>query len=227
MLWVKTLLGITVQALFLGLFIYLPAWTWYWEDAITWFSIFYFMTFFSCIYLLIYKPESLEARLNMQPSSQPREDKIATFLMVSAMAIGLIFSPLDAFHFQVTPSFEGILKISGLGIFVIGYIFIVASMLANEFAEMTVNIQDDRGQKVIDTGVYAYVRHPMYTGFIFFITGVNLWLGTYLSLLLSLTFLAIALRSRINIEEKTLLNDLEGYDDYCKKVKARLIPFLF
>ena len=47
MLWVKTLLGITVQALFLGLFIYLPAWTWYWEDAITWFSIFYFMTFFS------------------------------------------------------------------------------------------------------------------------------------------------------------------------------------
>ena len=62
---------------------------------------------------------------------------------------------------------RGHLKISGLGIYVIGYLFILASMLANEFAEMTVNIQDDRGQKVIDTGVYAYVRHPMYTGFIF------------------------------------------------------------
>ncbi len=46
MLWLKTLIGITVQAFFLGAIIYLPAWTWYWEDAITWFSIFYFMTFF-------------------------------------------------------------------------------------------------------------------------------------------------------------------------------------
>ena len=67
----------------------------------------------------------------------------------------------------------------------------------------------------------------MYSGFIFFIAGVNIWLGTYLSLILSLIILAIALRTRISIEEKTLLNDLEGYDEYCKKVKARLIPFLF
>ena len=226
MLWLKTLLGITVQAFFLGLFIYLPAWTWYWEDAITWFSIFYFMTFFSCIYLLIYKPESLEARLNVQPSSQPREDKIATSLMVSAIAIGLIFSPLDVFHFQVTPSFEGILKISGLGIYVIGYLFILASMLANEFAEMTVNIQDDRGQKVIDTGVYAYVRHPMYTGFIFFILGTNLWLGTYLSFGISVVALTIGLYFRIRIEEKTLINELDGYQDYLKKVKFKVIPYI-
>ena len=102
MLWLKTLLGITVQAFLLGILVYLPAWTWYWEDAITWFSIFYFMSFFSCIYLLIYKPESLEARLNVQPSSQPREDKIATSLMVSAIAIGLIYSPLDAFPVSYT-----------------------------------------------------------------------------------------------------------------------------
>ena len=106
-------------------------------------------------------------------------------------------------------------------------LFFMASMNANEFAETTVTIQEERGQKVIDTGIYSMVRHPMYTGFIFFIIGVNVWLGTYLSLFLSLFFLAIALRFRINIEEKTLLNDLEGYEDYCKKVRARLIPYLF
>jgi protein-S-isoprenylcysteine O-methyltransferase Ste14 len=67
----------------------------------------------------------------------------------------------------------------------------------------------------------------MYTGFIFFITGVNVWLGTYFSLIFSLIFLAIALRARINIEEKTLLKDLNGYDEYCRKVKYRIIPYLF
>ena len=100
-------------------------------------------------------------------------------------------------------------------------------MNANEFAETTVNIQEERGQRVIETGIYSMIRHPMYTGFIFFITGVNIWLGTYLSLLLSLVFLAIALKSRISIEEKTLLKDLNGYDEYCRKVKYRIIPYLF
>ena len=71
----------------------------------------------------------------------------------------------------------------------------MASMNANEFAETTVNIQEERGQKVIDTGIYSMVRHPMYTGFIFFITGVNVWIGTYLSLSLSLIFLALALKN--------------------------------
>ena len=142
------------------------------------------------------------------------------------MAIGLIFSPLDAFHFQFTPPFEGIIKISGLGIYVIGYLFILASMLANEFAEMTVNIQDDRGQKVIDTGVYAYVRHPMYTGFIFFILGTNLWLGTYLSFGISVIALTVGLHFRIRIEEKTLINELDGYQDYLKKVKFKVIPYI-
>ena len=67
----------------------------------------------------------------------------------------------------------------------------------------------------------------MYTGFIFFIIGTNIWLGTYLSLILSLCFLSIALKTRISIEEKTLIKDLEGYEDYCKRVKARVIPYLF
>ena len=165
--------------------------------------------------------------VQQQPEAQPQEDKFATSLMFSAIIFGLCLAPIDIFHLNFSPAFEGLTKNIGLGIYTLGMILFMASINANEFAETTVNIQEERGQKVIDTGVYSLVRHPMYTGFIFFITGVNLWLGTYLSLLLSLTFLAIALRSRINIEEKTLLNDLEGYDDYCKKVKARLIPFLF
>ena len=163
--------------------------------------------------------------MNYDAETQPKEDRLATVLMLSAIVVGLPLAPIDFFHLNLSSSFEGNIKNIGLAIYIIGMLFVMASMNANEFAETTVNIQEERGQKVIDTGIYSIVRHPMYTGFIFFITGVNVWLGTYLSLFLSLIFLAIALRLRINIEEKTLLNDLEGYEDYCKRVKARLLPY--
>ena len=73
MLWLKTLIGITVQAFFLGAIIYLPAWTWYWEDAITWFSIFYFMTFFTSRLCLYPPPNSMQLTFGFlqTASSQP------------------------------------------------------------------------------------------------------------------------------------------------------------
>ena len=226
MLWVKTFFGILFQTILLGIFLYLPALTLNWSDAFLLLTIHFLMTILASAYLLIVKPESLEARMNYDSKTQPKEDRLATALMFSAIFVGLSLAPIDIFHLNLSSSFESSIKNIGLAIYIIGMLLFMASLNANEFAETTVNIQEERGQKVIDTGIYSMVRHPMYTGFIFFITGVNIWLGTYLSLLLSLIFLAIALRSRISIEEKTLLKDLEGYEDYCKKVKARLIPFL-
>ena len=227
MLWIKTFFGIFFQTSLLGIFLYLPALTLNWPDALLFLTIHFLITILASAYLLIVKPASIEARMNYDSETQPKEDRLATVLMLSAIVVGLSLAPIDIFHSNLSSSFEGNIKNIGLGIYIVGMLFVMASMNANEFAETTVNIQEERGQKVIDTGIYSVVRHPMYTGFIFFITGVNVWLGTYLSLFLSLTFLAIALRSRIKIEEKTLLDDLEGYEDYCKKVKARLIPYLF
>ena len=227
MLWIKTFFGILFQTCLLGLFLYLPALTLKWSEASLFLSIHFSITTLASFYLLIFKPSSIEARMNYDSGAQPQEDKLATALMFSAIILGLSLAPIDIFHLNLSPVFEGVTKNAGLVIYILGMLLVMASMNANEFAETTVNIQEERGQKVIDTGIYSKVRHPMYTGFIFFITGVNIWLGTYLSLTLSLIFLAIALRSRISIEEKTLLNDLEGYEAYCKKVKARLIPYLF
>ena len=227
MLWVKTFFGILFQTSLLGIFLYLPALTLNWPDALLFLTIHFLITILASAYLLIVKPASIEARMNYDSETQPKEDRLATVLMLSAIVIGLSLAPIDIFHLNLSSNFEGDIKNIGLSLYIFGMLLVMASMNANEFAETTVNIQEERGQKVIDTGIYSLIRHPMYTGFIFFITGVNVWLGTYLSLLLSLIFLAAALRSRIIIEEKTLLNDLEGYEDYCKKVKARLIPFLF
>jgi protein-S-isoprenylcysteine O-methyltransferase Ste14 len=227
MLWIKTFFGILFQTLLLGIFLYLPALTLNWPDAFLFLTIHFLITILASAYLLIVKPASIEARMNYDSETQPKEDRLATVLMLSAIVIGLSLAPIDIFHLSLSSNFEGDIKNIGLGLYIFGMLLVMASMNANEFAETTVNIQEERGQKVIDTGIYSLIRHPMYTGFIFFITGVNVWLGTYLSLLFSLIFLTAALRSRIIIEEKTLLNDLEGYEDYCKKVKARLIPFLF
>ena len=227
MLWVKTFFGILFQTALLGIFLYLPALTLNWPDALLFLTIHFLITILASAYLLIVKPASIEARMNYDSETQPKEDRLATVLMLSAIVVGLSLAPIDIFHLNLSSNFEGNIKNIGLVIYIIGMLFVMASMNANEFAETTVNIQEERGQKVIDTGIYSMVRHPMYTGFIFFIAGVNVWLGTYLSLFLSLIFLAIALRSRINVEEKTLLDELDGYEDYCKKVRARLIPYLF
>ena len=227
MLWIKTFFGILFQTLLLGIFLYLPALTLNWPDAFLFLTIHLLITILASAYLLIVKPASIEARMNYDSATQPKEDRLATVLMLSAIVVGLSLAPIDFFHLNLSSSFDGNIKNVGLVIYVTGMLLVMASMNANEFAETTVNIQEERGQRVIETGIYAMVRHPMYTGFIFFITGVNIWLGTYLSLLLSLVFLAIALKSRISIEEKTLLKDLNGYDEYCKKVKYRIIPFLF
>ena len=226
MLWIKTFFGILFQTSLLGIFLYLPALTLNWPDALLFLTVHFLITILASAYLLIVKPASIEARMNYDSETQPKEDRLATVLMLSAIVVGLSLAPIDIFHLSLSSNFEGDIKNIGLGLYIFGMLLVMASMNANEFAETTVNIQEERGQKVIDKGIYSLIRHPMYTGFIFFITGVNVWLGTYLSLLLSLIFLAIALRTRIIIEEKTLLSDLEGYEDYCKKVKARLIPFL-
>ena len=227
MLWVKTFFGILFQTTLLGIFLFLPALTLNWLDALLFLTIHFVITILASAYMLIVKPASIEARMNYNSETQPKEDRLATVLMLSAIVVGLSLAPIDFFHLNLSSSFDGNIKNIGLVIYVTGMLLFMASMNANEYAETTVNIQEERGQRVIETGIYSMVRHPMYTGFIFFITGVNIWLGTYLSLSLSLVFLAIALKLRISIEEKTLLNDLEGYEDYCKKVKARLIPYLF
>tara|TARA_B100000212_G_scaffold194943_1_gene147070 strand:+ start:101 stop:784 length:684 start_codon:yes stop_codon:yes gene_type:complete len=227
MLWVKTFFGVLFQTTLLGIFLFLPALTLNWPDALLFLTIHFVITILASAYMLTVKPASIEARMNYNSETQPKEDRLATVLMLSAIVVGLSLAPIDFFYLKLSSSFDGNIKNIGLVIYVTGMLLVMASMNANEFAETTVNIQEERGQRVIETGIYSMVRHPMYTGFIFFITGVNIWLGTYLSLLLSLVFLAIALKSRISIEEKTLLKDLNGYDEYCRKVKYRIIPYLF
>ena len=88
------------------------------------------------------------------------------------------------------------------------------------------NVRVEEGQKVISTGVYAFVRHPMYFGTLFLLVGIALALGSWWSLLLIPLFLPI-LYFRIANEEKVLARDLQGYTDYMREVRYRLIPYIW
>ena len=95
---------------------------------------------------------------------------------------------------------------------------------ANTYA--AANVRVEKGQRVVDSGVYGLVRHPMYLGALFLIVGTPLALGSLWTLVLTPVFLLL-LYFRISSEEKVLMRDLAGYAEYQRKVRYRLIPFVW
>jgi protein-S-isoprenylcysteine O-methyltransferase Ste14 len=103
----------------------------------------------------------------------------------------------------------------------IGYMFFILTIRTNEFAARTVSVEE--GQKVISSGVYAIVRHPMYLAMTIIFLFTPIALGSYWAVLPALVFPFILVLRLLN-EEKKLVKELDGYEEYCKKVKYHLIP---
>src|SRR5262249_10623166 len=150
------------------------------------------------------------------------------------MLLGLFFLPLagwlvlmglDAVRFGWSSMPGWAQDVGALGIFLslwIGY----RVMRENSFAAPVVRIQEERGQTVITTGPYRYVRHPMYAGALFFLFGSPLLLGSWWGLVPAL-LLALMLALRIPVEEKALRAGLPGYAAYAARVRYRLIPLVW
>jgi protein-S-isoprenylcysteine O-methyltransferase Ste14 len=104
--------------------------------------------------------------------------------------------------------------------------FCYRTMRENSFAAPVVKLQQKRGQRVISTGPYAFVRHPMYFGAAFYFIGTALLLGSWWGVIFALVPIGL-LCIRIPIEEKTLCAGLEGYDEYAAHVRYRIIPHVW
>lgn len=111
-------------------------------------------------------------------------------------------------------------------IFLSSYVLIVWAMYVNAFFSSVVRIQKDRGQKVCQDGPYKYVRHPGYTGVLFIFPSMAIVLGSYWALIPGFVG-TIAIIIRTILEDKTLQKELEGYKEYTKKTKYRLIPYIW
>jgi len=227
MLIIKALIGSVFQVALFAAFLLIPAGTWEWPRAIQFLAVYWIAISLASIFLAIFRPDSLEARLEAPVSgTQPFADRIATVILIMVMAGWVAFIPIDVFYLHLIPPPSMGTSASGAVIGVIGLLIVLATVYQNQFAVPVVRDQSDRGQVLVDTGLYGIIRHPMYSGTLVLFAGMGLWLESYASVI-ALIFTVAAFVPRILVEEKTLQETLPGYVEYMAKVRYRLILFVW
>jgi protein-S-isoprenylcysteine O-methyltransferase Ste14 len=158
--------------------------------------------------------------------NQKGSDKYILLGLFLNFLASVIAMPLDAKRYGWTAHFPLWLKVLGGLALLPSFFFILRAFADNTFLSPVVRIQEDRKQRVVSTGVYGFVRHPMYLGTVLLSIGAPTLLGSLWGI--GLSFLGTLLvAGRIVGEEKMLTDELEGYADYKKKVRYRLIPFVW
>jgi len=177
-------------------------------------------------WLVRHDPDLLAERMApLYQQGQALWDKILIHCAALLWAAWLVFMPLDAVRFgwsQMPTSLQGL---GALFLLLMAYL-VYLTFRENSFAAPVVKIQRERGHKVVTTGPYRYVRHPMYAGAMLFFLGTPLLLGSWYGLALA-PFMMAMLAVRAVMEERMLIAELEGYADYAARVRYRLIPLIW
>ncbi len=153
-------------------------------------------------------------------------DKLLLGLSAITYLLIIIIAGLDSGRFFWTKNFNWMIAVSGIAIMVIGQILFLTARKQNNFFSSVVRIQKDRGHFVCDTGLYKIVRHPGYLGMIFSLMGIPLITTSMWSIIPALIAIMLLL-IRTFLEDKTLKLELEGYIEYSKKTRYKLIPFIW
>lgn len=201
----------------LGLFLFVPAGSFsYWQGWL-FLGVIFVPFIFAAAYFLKTDPGLLERRMRIR--EKEGEQKIIVFLSSVIFFTGLLLPGLDyRFGWSAVPV---LLVLAADVLVVLGYVLTFLTLRENSYASRI--IETEKGQKVISSGPYAYIRHPMYLGVIVMFLFTPLALGSYWAVFPFLTLPAfIALR--ILNEEVILLRDLPGYREYCGRVRYRLVP---
>ena len=213
---VKYLAGVVL----LGALLFLPAWTFFYPGAWLFLALLFIPMLIMGAVLLIKAPALLEKRLNNKEKEKAQRGVVA--LSGLMFLCGFILSALD-FRF----GWSGVplpLVIVAAVLFLIGYGMYAEVMRENAYLSRTVEVQAD--QKVISTGLYGVVRHPMYLATLLMFLPMPLILGSFWGLIPFALYPAVIVVRILN-EEKVLTAELAGYAEYKTKVKYRLIPFIW
>ena len=212
----KFAIGIAI----LGAFLFLCGGDLHFWNAWLYLSVFAVSIFFFGLYLYKTDKELLQKRLNAK--EKEKEQDVYTF--AAGLSFLATFGVCGLDYRYGWSRIPITVVIAALAVMLGGYALFVVTMMQNRFASRVVEIQNE--QKVIDTGVYSVVRHPMYTAALTMFFASPVVLGSYYAVIPMLVFL-FGIILRIRNEEKILRDGLEGYGSYMKKVKYRLIPLIW
>ena len=213
---VKFFFGVIV----VGILLFLPAGTFYYWNAWLLMGILFIPMFFAGIVLLLKNPDLLKKRLNTKESQA--EQRLVINLSAAMFLLGFILAGLNfRFGWIIMPD-----RVSWIGavVFLFSYMLYAEVLRENTYLSRTVEVR--KGQKVVDTGLYGIVRHPMYTITIFLFLSMPLVLGSPISFVVFLAY-PVIIAKRIKNEEAVLEKDLDGYSEYKKKVKYKIIPYIW
>lgn len=221
--YAKAFGGMIFTFLALGAAIFLPAGTLSYWQAWLFLTVFGISVIAITVDLAKRDPHLLERRINAGPGAEKeKSQKVIQAVAQCAFLLIFIISALD--HRLAWSGVPPYLSIAGDALVALGFLIVFIVFRENTFAAATIEV--DAGQKVISTGPYAIVRHPMYSGAIVLLVGVPVALGSWWGLLAVILF-TIAIVARLIDEEKFLAKNLPGYTDYCASVRWRLMAWVF
>ena len=213
---IKILSGIAL----VGLLIFLPAGSFSYFNGWLLMGILFIPITVAGIILMIKNPALLEKRLNGKEKQQ--DQSLVVKLSGLMFLAGFIIAGLGfRFNWYILP--KGV-SIGGAVLFLLAYLLYAEVMRENTYLSRTIQVEEN--QKVIDTGLYGIVRHPMYSATLLLFLMIPIVLGSLFSFIIFLSYPFI-IAKRIKGEEELLEKELHGYSEYKKKVKYRLIPFIW
>ena len=213
---IKFILGV----LLIGLLLFIPANTINYWNGWLFMGLLFVPMFIAGIVLMIKNPELLRKRLNAKETENEQQQVIVFSGLM--FILGFIIAGLNYKHNWIV--IPNIVVIISSILFILAYILYAEVLRENTYLSRTIEVQEN--QKVIDTGLYGIVRHPMYAVTILLFLTMPLILGSIISFAIFLIY-PIIIAKRIKNEEQVLEKDLEGYADYKKKVKYKVIPFIW
>lgn len=212
----KFLLGVVL----VGLLIFLPAGSLLFFNGWLLLGILFIPMLFAGIVMMFKNPDLLKSRLNAKEKRQ--EQSMVVKWSGLMFVVGFVVAGLD-FRFSLYTLPKGV-SVGAAVVFLAAYILYAEVLRENTYLSRTIEVQQN--QKVIDTGLYGIVRHPMYSTTLLLFLSMPLVLGSVYSFLIFLAYPFIVIK-RIKDEEEFLEKELNGYLEYKQKVKYRLIPFIW
>ena len=219
-LFFEAIIKYVIGVILVGLLLFIPAGTLKFINGWLFMGLLFIPMFIAGIIMIIKSPNLLKERLDVKE----KESKQKVVVKVSALMfiLGFIMAGLNYRYNWV--KLPNIVVIISSVIFILSYIMYAIVLKQNAFLARTIKV--DKEQQLITTGLYSVVRHPMYTATIFLFLSMTLILGSLISFIIFLIY-PFVIMARINNEEEVLEKELKGYKEYKKKVKYKLIPFIW